>query len=190
MGGWKLILARAGVQIGWKTWHRICPFLKLNHPHQSIFAQRFSRKIDQNINVKKSKIPLENGADQLAERNVDTRAERNVDMRADRNVDTRADRPKNSVNWCIHGKHLLIFVGFSKNRFSGFTRCKTIIFWGANQKQKKNGVKKENHPHLSIFGRQKKGGQKRRLAHGITTFDETRTWKKEEEKKEEVELIY
>ena len=75
---------RAGVGGGWVClW--FCP-IKFLHPHQSIFAQRFSRKIDQNINVKKK----QNTTRKCSRRGMWTRALRGMWTRARRGMWTRA----------------------------------------------------------------------------------------------------
>ena len=105
-----------------------------------------------------------------------------MDTHADRNVDTHADRPKKYGFLMYHGEDLPFFRFFHKIVFRALRDVKLSFFGGRTRSKKKNDVKKKNHPHLSIFGRPKKGGKKRRLEHGITTFDETRIRKKEEEK--------
>ena len=99
-------------------------------------------------NVKYDKIPLENRADRLPDRNAGRKAEGQAEG--------QADRQKNTVFSCIHNEKLPIFMVFLKHRFLGFTRCKTAIFWGANQKQKKTTSKRKITPVCRFLGSQKK----------------------------------
>ena len=54
---------------------------------------------------------------------------------------------------------------------------------GGGIEAEKSVVSKQNHPHLSIFGRSKTRGKKGGVAHGITTFEETRIRKKKKQNK-------